>query len=60
MQRLCCPKLVDGQFGFDWGGGNCIGVIIVYNHYVFGAATREIGETAGLVAGNFTCDFDGP
>ena len=50
---------MDGQFVFEWGGKNGIGVIIVENHYIFGAATREIGKKAGLIAGNFACDFDG-
>ena len=60
MQRLCCPKLVDGRFGFERGSKNGIGVIIVENHYIFGAATREIRKTAGLGDGNFARDFDGP
>ena len=60
MQHLCCPKLMDGRFGFERGGENGIGVLIVEKHYIFGAATGEIGKTAGLVAGKFACDFDGP
>ena len=40
MQRLCCPKLVDGKFSFEWGGENSVKVIIVENRYIFGAATR--------------------
>ena len=40
MQRLCCLKFVDGRFGFDRDDENGIGVIIVENNYIFGAATR--------------------
>ena len=40
MQHLCCPKLVDCLFGFERGGKNGIGVIIVDNHYIFSDATR--------------------
>ena len=29
------------------------------NHYIFGAATREIGKTAGLFARKYACDFEG-
>ena len=49
-----------GRFDFERGGENGIGVIIVENYYIFGAATRENGKTARLVAGNFTRDFDSP